>query len=233
MPLPYYVSPEQMMQDKAEYARKGIAKGKSIIALEYAGGVLIVAENPSASLNKVSELYDRIAFAGAGKYGEFERLRKEGIRYADMKGYAYGREDVTAKSLANAYSQVIGNIFSMEIKPLEVEILVLEVGAGEASNEMYRIAFDGSIAEEKGYAGIGGQAEELKLYLQDKFSGGLGLEAALQLAIRALETAVSQTVTVATLEVAALERQRPGRTFRRLGGAELRRLVERGGAGAA
>jgi proteasome alpha subunit len=104
MALPFYVSPEQMMQDKAEYARKGIAKGKSIIALEYAGGVLIVAENPSASLNKVSELYDRIAFAGAGKYGEFERLRKEGIRYADMKGYAYGREDVTAKSLANAYS---------------------------------------------------------------------------------------------------------------------------------
>jgi proteasome alpha subunit len=233
MPLPYYVSPEQMMQDKAEYARKGIAKGKSIIALEYAEGLLIVAENPSASLNKVSEIYDRIAFAGVGKYSEFERLRKEGIRYADMKGYAYGREDVTAKSLANAYSQAIGNTFSMEIKPLEVEILVLEVGAGEASNEMYRIAFDGSIAEEKGYAGIGGQAEELKVYLQDKFSGGLGLEAALQLAIRALETAVSQTVTVATLEVAALERQRPGRTFRRLGGDELRRLVERGGAGAA
>jgi proteasome alpha subunit len=233
MPLPYYVSPEQMMQDKAEYARKGIAKGKSIIALEYAEGLLIVAENPSASLNKVSEIYDRIAFAGVGKYSEFERLRKEGIRYADMKGYAYGREDVTAKSLANAYSQVIGNTFSMEIKPLEVEILVLEVGAGDASDEMYRIAFDGSIAEERGYAGIGGQAEELKLYLQDKFSGGLGLAAALQLAIRALETAISQTVKVASLEVAVLERQRPGRTFRRLGEAELRRLVERGGEGAA
>jgi proteasome alpha subunit len=229
MPLPYYVSPEQMMQDKAEYARKGIAKGKSIIALEYAGGVLIVAENPSASLNKVSELYDRIAFAGAGKYGEFERLRKEGIRYADMKGYAYGREDVTAKSLANAYSQVIGNIFSMEIKPLEAEILVLEVGEEADVNELYRIAFDGSIADEKGYTSIGGQAEELKLFLKDKFAEGLGLEAALQMATRALEAAASQKVKAATLEVAVLDRARLGRKFRRLPQAELRAMVEAGG----
>jgi proteasome alpha subunit len=226
MPLPFYVSPEQMMQDKAEYARKGIAKGKSIIALEYAAGMLIVAENPSAALNKVSELYDRIAFAGAGKYSEFERLRKEGIRYADLKGYAYGREDVTAKSLANAYSQVIGNIFSMEIKPLEVEILVLEVGEGEGANELYRIAFDGSIADEKGYASIGGQAEELKLFLKDKFSAGLDLEAALQLASRALEAAASQKVKAANLEVAVLERARPGRKFRRVPPAELRPIVE-------
>jgi proteasome alpha subunit len=226
MPLPYYVSPEQMMQDKAEYARKGIAKGKSIVALEYAGGVLVVAENPSASLNKVSELYDRIAFAGAGKYGEFERLRKEGIRYADMKGYAYGREDVTAKSLANAYSQVIGNIFSMEIKPLEVEILVLEVGEEQAANELYRIAFDGSIADEKGYTSIGGQAEELKLFLKDKFQEGLSLEAGLQQAIRALEAAASQKVKAAHLEVAVLERARPGRKFRRIPPAELGSAVE-------
>ena len=226
MPLPYYVSPEQMMQDKAEYARKGIAKGKSIVALEYAGGVLVVAENPSASLNKVSELYDRIAFAGAGKYGEFERLRKEGIRYADMKGYAYGREDVTAKSLANAYSQVIGNIFSMEIKPLEVEILVLEVGEEQAANELYRIAFDGSIADEKGYTSIGGQAEELKLFLKDKFQEGLSLEAALQQATRALEAAASQKVKATHLEVAVLERARPGRKFRRIPPAELGSAVE-------
>jgi proteasome alpha subunit len=226
MPLPYYVSPEQMMQDKAEYARKGIAKGKSIIAMEYAGGVLVVAENPSASLNKVSELYDRIAFAGAGKYGEFERLRKEGIRYADMKGYAYGREDVTAKSLANAYSQVIGNIFSMEIKPLEVEILVLEVGEGAAPNELYRIVFDGSIADETGYTSIGGQAEELKLFLKDKFFEGLSLEAALELATRALEAAASQKVKRAHLEVAVLERARPGRKFRRIPPAELGSVAE-------
>jgi proteasome alpha subunit len=226
MPLPYYVSPEQMMQDKAEYARKGIAKGKSIVALEYAEGILVVAENPSASLNKVSELYDRIAFAGAGKYGEFERLRKEGIRYADMKGYAYGREDVTAKSLANAYSQVIGNIFSMEIKPLEVEILVLEVGEQQTANELYRIAFDGSIADEKGYTSIGGQAEELKLFLKDKFQEGLSLEAALQQATRALEAAASQKVKAAHLEVAVLERARPGRKFRRIPPAELGSAVE-------
>jgi proteasome alpha subunit len=226
MPLPYYVSPEQMMQDKAEYARKGIAKGKSIVALEYAGGILVVAENPSASLNKVSELYDRIAFAGAGKYGEFERLRKEGIRYADMKGYAYGREDVTAKSLANAYSQVIGNIFSMEVKPLEVEILVLEVGEEQAANELYRITFDGSIADEKGYTSIGGQAEELKLFLKDKFQEGLSLEAALQQATRALEAAASQKVKAAHLEVAVLERARPGRKFRRIPPAELGSAVE-------
>ena len=233
MPLPYYVSPEQMMQDKAEYARKGIAKGKSIIALEYQDGVLIVAENPSASLNKISEIYDRIAFAGAGKYSEFERLRKEGIRYADLKGYAYGREDVTAKSLANAYSQVIGNIFSMEIKPLEVEILVLEVGETPGANELYRIAFDGSIVDEKGYATIGGQAEELKMFLRDKQVESPDLEMALRLATRALEAAASQKVKAATLEVAVLERGRAGRKFRRLLQPEVRALIEKEGNGGA
>ena len=233
MPLPYYVSPEQMMQDKAEYARKGIAKGRSIIAVEDAGGILIVAENPSATLNKVSEVYDRIAFAGAGKYSEFERLRKEGIRYADLKGYAYSREDVTAKSLANAYSHVIGNIFSMEIKPLEGEILVLEVGEGTAPNELYRIAFDGSIADEKGYATIGGQAEELKLFLRDKYRDSLSLEEALRLASRGLEAAASQKVKAANLEVAVLERDRVGRKFRRIPLAELRDLMEKEGEGAA
>ena len=233
MPLPYYVSPEQMMQDKAEYARKGIAKGKSIIALEYRGGVLILAENPSAALNKISEIYDRIAFAGAGKYSEFERLRKEGIRYADLKGYAYDREDVTAKSLANAYSQVIGNIFSMEIKPLEVEILVLEVGEGTSPNELYRIAFDGSIADEKGYATIGGQAEELKLFLRDKYRDDLSLEEALRLSNRSLEAAASQKVKAANLEVAVLERERAGRRFRRLPLAEIQGLMEKEGEGVA
>ncbi len=229
MPLPYYVSPEQMMQDKAEYARKGIAKGRSIIALEYRGGVLILAENPSAALNKISEIYDRIAFAGAGKYSEFERLRKEGIRYADLKGYAYDREDVTAKSLANAYSQVIGNIFSNEIKPLEVEILVLEVGEREGGNELYRIAFDGSIVDEKGYTTIGGQAEELKLDLRDKYRDGLSLEEALRLAVRGLEASASQKVKAANLEVAVLERERVGRKFRRIPLPELRTLMEQEG----
>ena len=225
MALPFYVSPEQMMQDKAEYARKGIAKGKSIIALENSEGILLVAENPSSSLNKISEIYDRIAFAGAGKYGEFENLRKAGIRYADLKGYAYGREDVTAKSLANAYSQTIGNIFSQEMKPLEVEILVVEVGEGEARNGMYRIAFDGSIMDEHGFAAIGGQADELKLYLKDKYQGGMPLEASLRLATKALEASTSQKIRAVNLEVALLDRHRSGRQFRRVEAAELIRLV--------
>ena len=225
MPLPYYVSPEQMMQDKAEYARKGIAKGRSIIALEYDDGIVLVAENPSASLNKISEIYDQIAFAGAGQYNEFENLRKAGIRYADLKGYAYGREDVTAKSLANAYSQTIGTIFSQEMKPLEVEILVAEVSEAGKPCEMYRIMFDGSIVDERGSAAIGGQAEELKQFLRDKYETGLSLAGALQLACRALEAAASQKTKAQNLEVAVLERSRPGRKFRRLPAAELSPLL--------
>ncbi len=224
--LPYYVSPEQMMQDKAEYARKGIAKGKSIIAMEYADGILLVAENPSTSLNKISEIYDRIAFAGAGKYSEFENLRKAGIRYADLKGYSYGREDVTAKSLANAYSQTIGNIFSQELKPLEVEILVVQVGDEGDPSELYRISFDGSIGDETGFATIGGQAEELKLYLRDKYEKGLSFEAALKLSVKALEAAASQKVKPQNLEVAVLERKRSGRKFRRPSISELRKILE-------
>ncbi len=225
MPLPYYVSPEQMMQDKADYARKGIAKGRSIISLEYAEGVVLVAENPSASLHKISEIYDQIAFAGAGQYNEFENLRKAGIRYADLKGYAYGREDVTAMSLANAYSQTIGTIFSQEIKPLEVEILVAEVGAADRPCEMYRILFDGSIVDERGFAAIGGQAEELKQFLRDKYESGLSLEGALKLASRALEATASQKTKAQNLEVAVLERSRAGRKFRRITSAELRAIL--------
>ena len=225
MALPYYVSPEQMMQDKAEYARKGIAKGKSIIVLEYADGILLMAENPSASLNKISEIYDRIAFAGAGRYSEFENLRKAGIRYADMKGFAYDREDVTAKSLANAYSQTIGNVFSEAMKPLEVEILVVEVADGGLPNELYRIAFDGSIGDEKGFAAIGGQAEELRLHLKDKYEVGLDQRAALRLATQALEAVSSAKVKPQSLEVAVLERSRTGRKFRRLSHGDLTTIL--------
>lgn len=226
MPLPFYVSPEQMMQDKAEYARKGISKGKSIIALAGKQGILMVAENPSSSLNKISEVYDRIAFAGAGKYSEFENLRKAGIRYADLKGYAYGREDVTAKSLANVYSQTIGNIFSQEIKPLEVEILVVEVGETPAQDELYRISFDGAIGDERGYAAIGGQVEELKAYLKDKCDEGITLEASLSLAVRALEASTNQKVRAHNLEVALLDRHQSGRKFRRFTAGELVSLAE-------
>jgi proteasome alpha subunit len=225
MAAPYYVSPEQMMQDKAEYARKGIARGKSIIVLEYADGMLLIAENPSASLNKISEIYDRIAFAGAGRYSEFENLRKAGIRYADLKGFAYDREDVTAKSLANAYSQTIGNIFSEAMKPLEVDILVVEVADGELPNEVYRITFDGSIGDERGFAAIGGQAEELRLHLKDKYESGLDREAALRLAAQALEAVGGAKVKPQGLEVAVLERSRTGRKFRRLSQDDLTAIL--------
>ena len=181
MPLPYYVSPEQMMKDKAEYARKGISRGKAIVTIEYRDGVLLVAENPSTLLHKVSEIYDRIAFAGVGKYNEFENLRVAGVRHADVKGYSYSRGDVSAKSLANAYSQALGNIFTQDIKPFEVEVLVVEVGdANGTKNEIYHILYDGTIEDEKNYAAMGGQSEEIRRYLKDNFQESLDLAAALR-----------------------------------------------------
>ncbi len=221
MPLPYYVSPEQMMQDKAEYAQKGIAKGRSIIVLEYQDGIFLFADNPSASLNKISEVYDRIAFAGAGKYSEFESLRKAGIRHADIKGFTYSREDVTAKSLANAYSQSLGTIFSQEIKPLEVEILVAEVHDSSDANEIYRILYDGTIYDEKGYTVIGGKADAVKLYLKERYKNDLSLKEVLKLSIEALETTINQKLALENLEVAVLDRSRNGRKFRRITIEEL------------
>ncbi|MCP9448491.1 MAG: proteasome subunit alpha [Nitrospira sp.] len=226
MPLPYYVSPEQMMQDKAEYAKKGIAKGRSIIAMEYADGVLLTADNPSASLHKISEVYDNIAFAGAGKYSEFENLRKAGIRHADLKGFMYSREDVTGRSLANGYSQSLGTIFSQEIKPLEVEILVVQVGINGHPNEIYRISFDGSIIDEKIFAVIGGKAEAVQAVLKDKISTEpTALGAALSLCVSALEQTANQKLPPEGLEVAVLDRNRLGRKFRRLSVADVRRLL--------
>jgi len=224
--LPYYVSPEQMMADKAEYAKKGIAKGRSIIAMENADGILLIADNPSASLHKISEMYDRIAFSGAGKYNEYEILRKAGIRHADLKGYMYSREDVTAKSLANAYSQTIGSIFSTDPKPLEVEILVVEVGEGEKSNEMYRISFDGSIIDERGIAVIGGKFENLLAFLKARSTTAtISLRDALKLSVEALDSVTNQKLGPDGLEVAVLDRSRQGRTFRRFPPSELRTLL--------
>ncbi|TLY15184.1 MAG: proteasome subunit alpha [Nitrospirae bacterium] len=226
MPLPYYVSPEQMMQDKAEYAKKGIAKGRSIIAMEYADGVLLVADNPSASLYKISEIYDSIAFSGAGKYSEFENLRKAGIRHADLTGYMYSREDVTARSLANGYSQSLGTIFSQELKPLEVEILVAQVGESGRANELYRISFDGSIFDERGFAAIGGRAEALQVFLKERYkTDPLTLKAALSLCVAALESVTNQKLPLEGLEVAALDRTRVGRKFRRIPPSESRQLL--------
>lgn len=226
MALPYYVSPEQMMADKAEYAKKGIAKGRSIIAMEYADGMLLVADNPSVSLHKISEMYDRIAFSGAGKYNEFEMLRKAGIRHADLKGYMYSREDVTAKSLANAYSQTIGSIFSTDPKPLEVEILVLEVSAGDKPTEIYRISYDGSIIDERGIAVIGGKSEALVSYLKGRWTTpDVPLREALRLCLEGLDTVANQKLGPEGLEVAVLDRTRAGRVFRRIAPSEVRALL--------
>jgi len=225
MAFPYYVSPEQMMQDKAEYAKKGIAKGRSIIAIEYEDGILLVADNPSASLNKISEIYDTIAFSGAGKYSEFENLRKAGIRHADLKGFLYSREDVTAKSLANAYSQTLGTIFSQEMKPLEVEIAVVAVGEPGKTNEIYRISFDGSIIDEQGFAAIGGRSEAIAIFLKDRYRIPLTLRDALKLCADALENTPGQKMKAQHLEVAVLDRNRIGRKFRRLSQEEIQEFI--------
>jgi proteasome alpha subunit len=220
MALPYYVSPELIMQDKAEYAKKGIARGRSTVAMEYEHGVVLMADNPSVSLNKISEIYDHIAFAGAGKYSEFENLRKAGIRHADMKGYLYSREDVTTKSLANAYSQSLGTIFSQEIKPLEVEILVVGLGEGETS-EMYRISFDGSIFDEKLVAVIGGRSEAIMAHLKQQVEGPRPLPDALKKGLEALASVGQPELRLQQMEIAVLDCRRSGRKFRRLSQAEL------------
>jgi proteasome alpha subunit len=232
MPLPYYVSPEQMMKDKAEYARKGIARGRSIVALEYQDGVLLVAENPSTLLHKISEIYDRIAFAGVGKYNEFENLRIAGVRHADLKGYSYHREDVTAKALANAYSQALGNIFTEAMKPFEVAVLVAEVGeAANGKNEMYHILYDGTIEDELNYAAMGGQADEIRRFLKDHYRDGMVLAEAIQMGVRALTVTQNKTLTERDLEIAVLDRNRERRKFRRITDAELRSyLAGRGDA---
>jgi proteasome alpha subunit len=227
MPLPYYVSPEQMMKDKAEYARKGIARGRSIVTLEYNEGILLVAENPSTLLHKVSEIYDRIAFAGVGKYNEFENLRIAGIRHADIKGYSYSRGDVTAKALANAYSQALGNIFTQDIKPFEVEVLVAEVAEGSSGgrNEIYHILYDGTIEDEHNYAAMGGQAEEIRRFLKDHYRDTLPLDEALQLGVRALTVTQNKTLSERDLEVAMLDRTKERRKFRRIPPEALSQLL--------
>ncbi|MBI4729640.1 MAG: proteasome subunit alpha [Acidobacteria bacterium] len=220
--MPYYVSPEQFMKDRADYARKGIARGKSIVAVTCAEGIVLVAENPSATLHKISELYDRIAFAAVGKYNEFENLRIAGVRLADMRGWSYDREDVTARSLANAYAQALGNIFTHEMKPFEVELLVAQVGATLESDEMYRVLYDGSVSDEQGFVAIGGQAENLTEAVRRGFSAGMSLEEALRLGARALvEADPKRTLEGRNLEAAMLDRGRLRRAFRRLSGDQV------------
>ena len=218
-----YVPPEQLMKDRSEYARKGIARGRSVVAMEYDDGILLLAENKSATLRKLSELYDRIAFAAVGKYSEFEELRIVGVRLADTRGYAYGREDVTAKTIANAYSQALSAIFTQQPKPYEVEVLVAELGHEEESMRMYHVLFDGSVNDVKGYVGIGGHAEQLTDALDGAFRSQMGLADAVQAAVTALGSVEAAGATEdASLEAAVLDRNRKGRRkFRRLEDTEL------------
>jgi proteasome alpha subunit len=226
MPTPYYVSPEQLMKDKADYARKGIARGKSVMALEYTDGILFIAENPSATLHKISEIYDRMAFAGVGRFNEFEQLRIGGIRLVDVKGYSYSREDVTAKGLANAYSQSLGNIFTSEVKPYECEILVAAVGDSTATNELFHILYDGSVTDRQGWVAMGGQAEALGTYIKDKYpKKEPDLKAGVKLGHDALVSVEGREPTPANLEVAVLDRTRARRKFRRLTNDELKSLL--------
>lgn len=214
MAMPYYVSPEQVMKDKADYARKGISRGKSVVALTFDRGMLFVAENPSATLHKISEIYDRIAFAAVGKYNEFEQLRVLGIRHADVKGYQYAREDVTGRALANAYATALGAAFTEASKPFEVELLVAQIA--EDAIEMYHILYDGSINDEDRYVAIGGSAEAINTALSKGFQDDMSLEAALRTAREALSTAEERQIDASRLEVAGLDRTRPRRKFFRL-----------------
>ncbi len=237
MSMPFYVSPEQIMRDKADYARKGVARGRSCVALQYAGGILMVAPNASSALHKISEIYDRIAFAAVGRYNEYESLRKAGVTYADVTGYQFDRNDVTARGIANWYAQQLGTIFTDSNKPFEVEIVVAEVGASPDSDQIYRITFDGSVTDEPGFVAFGGQADQVAAALKERFSDGMSLTEAMGAALAALAAPSSGSagsaagngaqaeLNAAQLEVAILDRARAHRTFRRLRGARLEDLL--------
>ncbi|MFB3737938.1 MAG: proteasome subunit alpha [Candidatus Velamenicoccus archaeovorus] len=221
-----YVPPEQLMKDRSDYAHKGIARGKSVVAIEYAQGLLFLAENPSTTLHKISEIYDRIAFAGVGKYSEFEELRIAGVRLADLRGYSYGREDVKAKDIANAYSQALSTIFTQQMKPYEVELLVGEISDDHGSNELYHILFDGSVTDEQGFVGIGGHAEALSNALQGSFQEGWDLATAVREAVKALSQAEARQIEAASIEAGVLDRSRGARRkFRRLTPDEIERVL--------
>ncbi|MGZ0177395.1 MAG: proteasome subunit alpha [Acidimicrobiales bacterium] len=227
MSTPFYVAPEQVMKDRADYARKGIARGRSIIASTYENGIIIVAENPSNTLHKVSEIYDRIGFAGVGRYNEFDSLRIQGIRHADLKGFNYSRYDVDALSLANQYAQILGQTFTNEMKPMEVEILVAEIGqtVDEADNDqLFHILYDGTVFDRDRFAVLGGDAEAITSRIDDGFEPRLAVGAALQQAQAAL-AGPDRTLVADDLEVAILDRDHGRRSFRRIVGDELAGLV--------
>jgi proteasome alpha subunit len=233
--MPYYASPEQLMRDRSEYARKGISRGRSVAVLTYADGVLFIAENPSSTLHKVGEIYDRIGFAAVGRYSEFESLRVAGVRLADVRGYSYNRRDVTGRVIANAYAQTLGAIFTEQMKPYEVELCVAEVGDRPETDQLYRLTFDGSVVDEPDFVVMGGQAEAVTGHLREHFHQGMGLADALQVGVRALSAVSPATagtgnggqarLAAEQVEVAVLDRRRPKRAFRRIVGAALRTLL--------
>jgi proteasome alpha subunit len=217
-----YVSPDQLMKDRSEYAHKGIARGRSVIGLEIADGLLFIAENPSSTLHKISEIYDQIAFAGVGKYSEFEDLRIAGIRLADLRGYSYGREDVKARDLANAYSQALSNIFTQQMKPYEVEILVGEVDGEIAGTSIYHVLFDGSVTDEHGFVAIGGHADDLTEALKQRYEAGWDLATAVKKAVEVLGSPESRTIDANQIESGVLDRRiTRRRKFRRLSDEEI------------
>ena len=224
MSIPYYVPPEQFMKDRADYARKGIARGRTLVALQYANGIAIISENPSTTLHKISEIYDRIAFAGVGKYNEFDQLRVAGVRAADLKGYQFSRQDVDARSLTNQYAQILSQMFSEAPKPMEVELLVAEIGLDSKGDRLFHVLYDGTVLDEKGFCVLGGDSESVLERLRGTFKGEMTLKDAIKSAIAALSGA-DRKLSHEELEVAVLERNGRRRCFRRIEDSEIKSLV--------
>jgi proteasome alpha subunit len=224
MTMPFYVAPEQVMKDRAEYAQKGIARGRALVATVYDQGILLVAENPSSTLHKISEIYDRIAFAGVGKFNEYDQLRVAGVRHADTKGYAFSREDVDARSLANLYAQYLGNVFTHELKPMEVEILVAELPNGHGEPQLFRIAYEGTITDEVGFAVLGGDADAIRARFAESARTDWTLADALRASVAAL-AGPDRAIVAGDLEVAVLADTGDRRTFRRLEDDEVEPLL--------
>ena len=219
MTAQFYVPPEQLIKDRAEFAKKGIQRGRPIAVVEYEHGILLIGENPSRSLHKISEIYDRVAFAGVGRFNEFETLRVAGIRYADVKGYTYARGDVTGKGLANAYSQAVGQIFTHEVKPYEIEVLVAELGDDE--NHLYHVRFDGTLRDQHGFAMLGGDEDRLLEPLTAGYRAGMSLENAIALTTSAIRDTADESTPGADWEAAVLDRTLGRRKFRRLDSTEI------------
>jgi len=224
MSMPYYVPPEQFMKDRADYARKGIARGRTLVALQYANGIAIISENPSTTLHKISEIYDRIAFAGVGKYNEFDQLRVAGVRAADLKGYQFSRQDVDARSLTNQYAQILSQMFSEAPKPMEVELLVAEIGLDSKGDRLFHVLYDGTVLDEKGFCVLGGDSESVLERLRGTFKSEMTLKDALKSAIAALSSA-DRKLSHEELEVAVLERNGRRRCFRRIEDSEIKSLA--------